>query len=85
MSYTEILVVNYCVIYLTGFVGIMMCYAKPVAVNHCVMLIRCVGIMVCYSEPVVGNHGVDAVPVGVNQGQLCLASSCESLCVILCQ
>jgi hypothetical protein len=45
----------------------------------------CVEIMVCYSEPVVGNHGVNAVPVGVNHCELCGASGCESLSVIMCQ
>ena len=29
------------------------------------------GIMVCFAEQVVGNHGVNAVPVGVNHGELC--------------
>jgi hypothetical protein len=42
------------------------------SVNHCVLCrAGCVGIMVCYAELVVVNHGVNAVPVGVNHGELC--------------
>ena len=65
--------------------GIIVCYAKPMVVNHCAMLSGCVGIMVCCSEPVIWNHGVNAVAVGVNNGELCCASGVELCFVILCQ
>ena len=52
--------------------GITVCYAQQVVVNHCVLcLFGCVGIMVCYAEPVVGNHVVNALPVEVNHSELC--------------
>jgi hypothetical protein len=41
--------------------------------------------MVCYSETDVGNHSVNAVPVGVNHGELCYASGCKSRCAMLSQ
>ena len=42
-------------------------------------------IMFCYAEPVIGNQVVSVVPVGVNHGELCEVSGCESCCVIMCQ
>jgi hypothetical protein len=42
-------------------------------------------IMVCYAETDVRNHSVNAVPVGVNHGELCYASGCESRCAMLSQ
>ena len=66
--------------------GIMVSYAVPVVLNHCVLCCAgSVGIMVCYDDQVVGNHGVNAVPVGVIHGELRRASGCESLCAIMCQ
>ena len=61
----------------------MMRYAEPVVVNHN-ELCRASGCeSLCYVDPGVweswcfilsqlgGNHGVNAVPVGVNHGELC--------------
>ena len=42
-------------------------------------------ISLCYAEACVGNHDVNAVPVSVNHGEICCASGCESLCVMLSQ
>ena len=40
-------------------VGIMVCYAQPVVVNHAVLyLFEWLCIMVCNVEPVAVNHGV---------------------------
>ena len=60
MSYTERVVVNHISLCCAGWMGIMVCYAVPVVVYHCVILIR-----VC------GNHSVNAMPVGVNHSELC--------------
>jgi hypothetical protein len=58
--------------------GIMVCYAEPVDVDHCVLCCAgCVGVMVCYAESVAGNDGVNAVPVGMIHGELCLANGCD--------
>jgi hypothetical protein len=48
-------------------------------------LCQWVWIMLCYSEQVVQNHEVNDMPVGVNHGELCWASGCESRCAILSQ
>jgi hypothetical protein len=40
------------------WLGIMLCYAAPVVVNHGVMLRQWLLIMVCYAEAVVVNHSV---------------------------
>jgi hypothetical protein len=51
---------------------IMVCYAKPVVVNHAVLYwFEGLWMMVCNVEPVAVNHGV-----------LCWASGCESWCMI---
>ena len=57
---------------------IIVSYAEPVVVNHCVLCrAGCVGIMVCYAEPVIGNDDVNAVPVVVNHSVFVCASRCE--------
>jgi hypothetical protein len=85
LSYAEPVVVNHCVKCWAGYVGIMVCYAGsvvvnhsvndvPVGVNHCAMQSQWLWITLCY-----------VVPVGVNHGELCGGSGCESCCVVMCQ
>ena len=61
-----------------SFMGIMVCYAEPVVVNHCVLCWAVyMGIMVSYAEQVVMNNYVLC-------GEWC-ASGCESWWVMLIQ
>ena len=39
--------------------------------------------MLCFAESVGGNHCVNAMTVGVDHGELCMASGCESGCGML--
>ena len=84
VSYAELVVVKYCELCRDQCVGIIVCYAEPVGVNHCAsfwdsgceswhaMISKYVGIMVCYSEP-----------MAVNDDVLCWTSGCKSLCGML--
>ena len=48
-----------------------------------IMLCQGLCIMLCYAEQVVLNHDVNAMPVGVNHGEICWGSGCESRCTML--
>ena len=74
MGNAKPVVVNHCVLCLSGCVGIMVCYATPVVVNQCGMLSR-----VC------GNHGVLFSASGLEARCECCASRCEPWRVVLKQ
>ena len=70
MGYTETVVVNHGVLYLSKWLCIMVCNVEPFIVNQgelcrasgcesrCVMVTHWLSIMACYTAPVVVNHGV---------------------------
>ena len=70
----EAVVASHCVLCWAWCVGIMVCYAKPVVVNHCAMLSR-----------VSGNHGVLFWASGWYSRCEWCSSGCESWWVMLSQ
>ena len=61
-------------------------YAVKCLANSCklwrIMLCQWLSIMLCYAEQVILNRDVKAMPVGVNHGELCWDSGCESRCAM---
>jgi hypothetical protein len=76
---------SWCVM-LSQWLWIIVCYAGPgVWESGCVMLSQWLGITMWMLCQWVWITQCFSVPVGVNHGELCGGSCCESGCVILCQ